>query len=276
MEKPFFGIAPTAVLMLLFFFFCCCCCCCDLFVCLFSDIIHHIPSRWRLPRGWRCPSRLFLSNWRRWWSGWPPWTGTRPSCASGSRALPTTACRSVLSPGAGACSAPGDKTTPRPSQTPPAPGGGRRRRTRPRSRGSARPGPTRQLPAPELDPAPRPEYRRWKGRRPTGDGAGRDMQRPRTASALLPRPREERDSEREPLREGTKPSSAGARCGPGRHAGRVPCTESWAAGRERPGTGVPSQGHSAVSATEQRECGERRFSPLGTETPFPCESQIQL
>lgn len=84
------------------------------FVCLFSDIIHHIPSRWRLPRGWRCPSRLFLSNWRRWWSGWPPWTETRPSCVSGSRALPATACRSVLSPGAGACIAPGDKTTAQP------------------------------------------------------------------------------------------------------------------------------------------------------------------
>lgn len=66
-------------------------------------IIHHIPSRWRLPRGWRCRCPRAPSGWTRWWWGWPPWTATRPSRAWGSRARPASACRWVQWPGAGAC-----------------------------------------------------------------------------------------------------------------------------------------------------------------------------
>lgn len=100
------------------------------------------------------------------------------------------------------------------------------------------------------------------------------MQRPCTASELLPLLHGEGDSEREPLQEGTNPSSAGVRCRPGRRFGRVPVTERRAADRERPGTGVPSREHSAVNAIKQRECGERRFSPHGIETPFPSEAKF--
>lgn len=66
-------------------------------------IIHHIPSRWRLPRGWRCRCPRAPSGSTRWWWGWPLWTATLPSRAWGTRARPASACRSVQWPGAGAC-----------------------------------------------------------------------------------------------------------------------------------------------------------------------------
>lgn len=66
-------------------------------------IIHHIPSRWRLPRGWRCRCLRAPSGWTHWWWGWPPWTVTLPSRAWGSRARPASAFRLGRWPGAGAC-----------------------------------------------------------------------------------------------------------------------------------------------------------------------------
>ena len=66
-------------------------------------IIHHIPSRWRLPRGWRCRCPRAPSGSTRWWWGWPLWTATLLSRAWGIRARPASACRSVQWPGAGAC-----------------------------------------------------------------------------------------------------------------------------------------------------------------------------
>lgn len=66
-------------------------------------IIHHIPSRWRLPRGWRCRCPRAPSGSTRWWWDWPLWTATLLSRAWGIRARPASACRSVQWPGAGAC-----------------------------------------------------------------------------------------------------------------------------------------------------------------------------
>ena len=82
-------------------------------------IIHHIPSRWRLPRGWRCRCPRAPSGSTRWWWDWPLWTATLLSRAWGIRARPASACRSVQWPGAGAC---GRQNGARPDTAAPTPG----------------------------------------------------------------------------------------------------------------------------------------------------------